>query len=354
MSLHFGSRGYVERPSTGAEMHHLLNLTDEEKRMMVLDLLEELGADNIKVVGDEIIHSCILPFGLHANGDRNPSASFNWRKLVFHCYGCGSSGGLTWFIGCTKGISGTEARKWVRDRSEVDGEEALKSLIKYLDSLYDPERPETAPPIPTFNPQILAAYEGIHPYLTDFRKIPVDNCRHFQVGYDQSTNRIVLPHFWRGDLVGWQTRRLTDDGTPKYKNTPDFPKNETLFNFNGLRANTPHTAQILVVESVMSVISKWHLAPMTSTFGASVTEKQKRLLANCPVAVLWFDNDEAGWNATRDVGDYLVQYGSVFVVESEWAADPADLSDEDFEATWANKVPYPLWHPPEQLKEYHR
>src|ERR1017187_3010288 len=81
-----------------SEIHQLLNLSDQEKRDMCLNLLEGMGARNITVKGDEILHSCSLPFGLHSNGDEHPSASLNWSKLVFHCYGCGSSGGIAWFV----------------------------------------------------------------------------------------------------------------------------------------------------------------------------------------------------------------------------------------------------------------
>ena len=76
----------------------------------------------------------------------------------------------------------------------------------------------------------------------------------------------------------------------------------------------------------MSVISKSHLYPnMCATFGASVTERQKLILANHPKIILWFDNDQAGWTATEEVGSFLSQYCDVFVVDNPYTGDPARL-----------------------------
>ncbi len=62
----------------------------------------------------------------------------------------------------------------------------------------------------------------VHPYLTEFRGIPIANIENHQVGYDADTNRIVFPNYWRGELIGWQTRRIVNDGSPKYENSYQF------------------------------------------------------------------------------------------------------------------------------------
>jgi DNA primase len=200
--------------------------------------------------------------------------------------------------------------------------------------------------MPRYDTSILDGLDYEHPYLTQQRGIRPDNLRLLQVGYDAASGRVILPVFWHGDLVGWQTRMVLDDGGPKYKNTPAFPKNETLYHAPDTRSH------ITVVESVMSVVSKVHLCPdMVATFGASVTDRQKHLLAGYPRVTLWFDNDPAGWKATLEVGEFLLRYTDVFVVDSQWAADPADLDDETFSTTLANVVPFSLWQQPTQLKE---
>src|SRR5690606_17944775 len=107
--------------------------------------------------------------------------------------------------------------------------------------------------------------------------------------------------------------------TPKYKNTPDFPKDRTLYNYD------PKATTAVVVESPMSVLSKAHIMPIEATFGANVTDRQMRYISMHRKVVLFFDNDEAGWKATRAVGEYLEAYSSVWVADNPYAADPADL-----------------------------
>lgn len=349
--MKLGERGRkAVRTRAGFDVDQLLHLPDDEKIDMCMELLEQFNASNVKVVGDEIIHSCPLPFGLHTNGDRNPSAQLNWRKLVFNCWGCGMSGGLLWFVATCRGEDSTGVVSWLTKqiREESDSK-SLENFAEYIDKVYNPDNVVALPPIPKFNRAILEPWHYLHPYLFEVRHIPVDNLIHHEVGYDSSIDRIVIPHFWKGDLVGWQTRRLIDDGGPKYKNTPDFPKDRTLYNLT----QGGFKGRIIVVEGVLSVISKAHLASnMVSTFGASVTDRQKLLLADHPKIDLWFDNDNAGWKATQEVGEFLSKYSDVFVIESDLAADPADLDDETFLEMVDCRVPFALWDPPTQLREY--
>ena len=47
-------------------------------------LQDILGVGELIENGDEYIHSCPLPFGMHKNGDRNPSASINKDTFLFN------------------------------------------------------------------------------------------------------------------------------------------------------------------------------------------------------------------------------------------------------------------------------
>ena len=331
----------------GQEIAQLLSLSDDEKREMCLSLLDEFGAQNISLRGDEILHSCCLPNGLHSNGDRNPSANLNWRKMTYKCHGCGEGGGIAWFITTCRGGDLGDTKKWLSCQTSVGSSESLARLQNYIDSLFNKPVVATNVQIPEYDPEILKPWQFIHPWLTEIRGIPTDNIIQCRIGFDPESHRIVLPHFWKGALVGWQTRQLLSGDSPKYKNTPNFPKNETLYH-----APDDQRAEILVVESVLSVAAKLHLhSGMVATFGASVTERQKHLLAAYQKVILWFDNDPAGWKATREVGEMLVRYTQVLVVQSDLAADPAEVDDDTFERLVSEAVPYSLWQQPSQLKE---
>lgn len=325
------------------------SLPDSEKEALCRALLAEFGVSTVKTTSKgELIHQCVLPLGGHTDHD-SVTASLNYKKLVYHCFVCGNSGGLLWFIGVCRGTSGIEARKWLEKQADFSGtdENSLANLLTFFDQVYDPKR-SIPQPLPKMDTRILVPWLKIHPYLTEVRGIPEPSIMRFMVGWNEQTNRIVIPHFWRGHLVGWQTRRLSDDGTPKYQSSPDFPKDRTLFHYDPKKRPVA-----VVVESPMSVLSKYHLGhSMVATFGASVTDRQVRLLADHRRVILFFDNDRAGWAAIVNVGQALEAYTDVWVVENAWAADAADLDDATFLDLVQEAVPFAVWRLPDELKEW--
>lgn len=310
---------------------------------LVAGLLEEFGARHISLQGEEMHHSCVLPLGMHKNGDTSPSASINVRSLVMNCFVCGG-GSLMWWVAVMRGTSVANARGWLETK-QGESTRNLSDLLAFFDATYNPER-EGASPLPSYSPNVLKPWLMIHPYMTEVRKIPVDTLKHFRIGFDLQTNRVVIPHFWKGKLVGWQTRRVVADGTPKFLNSPDFPKATTIWNYQ------PHRPVVLT-EAVISVLSKWHVIPdLETTFSASVSERQLRQLASHPRVVLFYDNDEPGWKTTERVGEALIRHTDVRVVDNPWAADPADLTDDDFQKLVDNAVPFGIWRRPTSVVPY--
>jgi len=341
------------------------HLPEEQREQLCRDLLAEFGVTRVKPTHKgELIHSCPLPFGQHRNGDRNPSASLNWKKLTFNCLGCGAHGGLLWFIAACRGEETAQSRAWLEKQTGLGGTVMeLPILLKMLDDMAKPTATERTP-IPRYDPSMLNPWlwNDFHPYLTtglpEFdiagRGIPEATLRHFQVGYapeyymgrhEPTQERLIFPQFWKGELVGWQARRIDPEDEPKYKNSPDFPRERTIYNYdNGSVGNA------LVVESPASVLRHFHHVPyIQATFGAKVTDEQVRFLHRYENVVLWFDNDNAGWKATQDVGDQLTRYNTVWVVDSPYAADPADMPDELVDELLEQVVPHSLWRPPSEL-----
>lgn len=321
-----------------------LSLPASERHQMCMSLLEEFGARNVTERGEEIVHSCLLPFGRHPNGDRNPSASINWEKLTYSCFVCGG-GGLLWFIDTMRSGTGTsspgKAREWLAEKTGIGGVQELGALLAYLDAVYE-KRVHTVPVMPRYDAKILDNWRFIHPYLTEIRGISEGNLITHNVCWNPDENRIVIPHFWDGRLVGWQARRLGKEG-PKYQSTPEFPKDRTLYNYD------PSVADVVVVESPMTVIARTHQAHLEATFGAMVTTHQMEAIhRHRGRIILWFDNDEAGWWATEQVGEWMSQRGTVWAVDSHLDADPADLDDETF-ARMLDEcvVPWVVWQRPD-------
>ena len=327
----------------------------EEKRMLARSLLSEFGVTSVSERGRELIHSCCLPFGAHAHGDASPSASLNYEKLTYNCLGCGNSGGLLWFVGVCRGEDTERSRSWLKVQLGHDDStaEGVAKLLAYIDAVYNPEITEAQATIPRMSAQTLTPWLKLHPWVTETRHVHPEVAMAFRVGYGVfrtpvndtwvQSHRIVLPHFWRGNLVGWQTRRLTEDGTPKYLSSADFPKDLTIFNYQPRQS-------VVLVESMLSVLTKHHMDPhIEATFGAKITDRQLELLADHRTVTLWFDNDKAGWSATHRVARQLQRYCPVFVVPSPYAADVGDIDDATYQELLDQKVPYAIWSEPKEL-----
>lgn len=335
-------------------------LPEAQREQLCRDLLAEFGVANInRTYTKELIHSCPLPFGNHKNGDRNPSASLNFAKLTFNCLGCGNAGGLLWFIASCRGEDSAEARTWLESRTGLGNTVMeLKVLLDILDSMYSKDT-ETRAPIPVYNDSVLdpwTKWPEFHPYLTEGipemgvygRNIPRDTLRHFRIGYAEEyfdgSERIIIPAFWNDRLVGWQARHiLAGDYSDKYRNSPEFPREQIFY-------NRPPGRDAVLVESPMSTLRHFaHQPTLTASYGAKISEIQLRLLQRYDRLVLWFDNDDAGWNATQTVGEANSPYQQVWVVPSPYAADPADLPDEMVDSLIASAIPYAIWSPPQEL-----
>lgn len=332
-------------------------LPTTQKKLLCRDLLHEFGARNITEHSNgELIHSCCLPFGQHRNGDSHPSASLNYHKLTYACLGCGNSGGLLWFMAVCRGEDPREVRTWLENATGTEGDVLdLQNLLRLIDEIFEPKT-SIYQPWPNYDPSILDAWRlpNFHPLLTDGLPemdvegwhMPEDTLRHFDIGYDLTTDRITIPVWWKGRLVGWQARAVCDDEEEKYKSSPELPKRAILYNYD-------QRDRYIVVESPKSVLRHWHHQPsITATFGAKVEQAQQALLHSAQRVILWFDNDKAGWSATRTVGNRLTTYTSVYAVLSPYEGGPEDLPDHIVDQLIAQAVPYAMWHLPGRLRPW--
>lgn len=340
-------------------------LPDSEKESLCMALLEEFGVGHVRTNprSGEIIHGCLVS-AYHTDQERNPTASLNFKKLAYNCFGCGSHGGLLWFIATMRKCSTQEAYRWLEETNGL-GADAMDTdrLLSIIEGFYRHDL--TTDTIPAYSPRILEPWLGYdHPYLTDGaedlgikgRHIPRETIEALRIGWDPEQDKIIIPHFWRDELVGWQARRLWDWQGPKYQSTPDFPKDQTLYDYDPRK----RYRTMVVVEAPMSVASKRHLGiPITATFGSEITDIQIRLLAKVDRVIWFLDNDEGGWKSMRGSEEHpgvvqrLMPYTQVFAVQNPWDADPADISDDDFVSLTENAVPSVLWKPPiGYLKEY--
>lgn len=290
----------------------------------------------------EIIHSCLIdrvePH--HANGDANPSAACNIDKKVYICY--------QWWGGDLFHLI-----------AKMEGRDSLADIIPVLSgfltgAVQEPDQIRAeldkilaqdnsyAVELPRYADRVLEPWLREHPYWAS-RQIAPETVAEFKLGYDPAEKRVVFPHFFGGNLVGWQ-KRVTPETVPpfpKYRNSVGFPKAETLYNYD--RARDYKT--VIVVESPMSVVRAHSLGfpNVVATFGAKVTQHQIDLLRDWRTVYVWFDADTAGLTGEQKLVKGLYSYTDLRVIVPEPDRDAADAATaEEFLARVDAAIPAPL------------
>ncbi|MFI0967034.1 hypothetical protein ACH4S8_37470 [Streptomyces sp. NPDC021080] len=351
------------------DLDQLTALPEAHKAKLARDALASIGIDVLREQGDELIIACPVG-GYHNDQQRNPTGALNASKLLFNCLGCQARGTLLWLIATVRGDEDIEqARQWLSGEAGLTRAMDLPVLLDLFDSLYTEK---TRAPLPVYSPRMLERWlkEGIPDYILDERKVCITTAVHMGICTDpdgfmgppearvRTGPRAVIPHWWKDQLVGWQSRRLpgADPDGPKYLSTPAFPRDETIYD------HRPYRRDVIVVESPMSNLRHQHHADIEATFGSVVTDLQIRHLGEGRRKLIWWmDNDEAGWRTiegyqpegSRVRSPGAPQRASAFcdnwVVQSPFACDPADLSDDVFDLVLETAVPWPVWTRPEQL-----
>ena len=309
------------------------------RRLDAQAVLDHYGAQNCRTELNqdgttEVIHSCLLdrvePH--HSNGDSNPSASCNLDKGLYVCYSYWG-GDLAHLVQKMEGRESLAAVAPVLDQllatSAVDDDNFVADMLAELDA-----KPVVAAVRSEYSTRILAPWAFIHPYLAE-RGIDNQTASRLQIGWDESTNRITIPHFWRQTLVGWQARAIPDrpgqwPGTvpkmPKYRSNSGFPKSETLYGYDLINPGEP----VIVVESPFSVIKAHALGipNVVATFGAKVSAAQVDLIKGFTAGVfIWMDNDSkspAGRLAERRLVNSLERHVPLQVVIPDMDKDLGD------------------------------
>jgi len=329
------------------------------------------AADIVDVVGE---HTTLKKAGNSWKGlcpfhrEKTPSFTVNRDRGLFYCFGCGAGGDLFGFVRQIERVEFREAaeilarkygieipkrtRRDGADRSEKLREAVTRAHKAYMDALWNaPNRAlaylesrgvseETARELALgfapegwdflartlsswFTPDILieagilqAGAEGKRPY-------------------DRQRDRLVFPiRDERGHVVGFGGRSLSGE-EPKYLNSPETPifaKNRLLYGLPAARDAIRREDRAILVEGYFDHLALWlsdrkgTVASMGTAFGRAQAEKLRRL---APRAVICYDGDTAGRNATRRAIPTLLAAGiEVAVARMPSGLDPFDLYRE--------------------------
>jgi DNA primase len=277
---------------------------------------QEIGFEVLEHARGFDIGICPDAWGLHKNGDSTGKFGIHRENRTFNCFVCGG-GTLLSLTMAIKDCDEETALDWLYQFAKpVD--QSDEDFLDEIEQILVVEK-RKKPVWPWFNENVLEKWQG-NPLRAERRQwlnsrgISPEVAAEHQIGYDPEHTRksrskgeytgpaIILPHYWNERLVGWQVRWLDDERpkwVPKYTNTHDFPKEETLFGYESVYlSDTP----IVVVESVPTKLFLESLGiPAVATFGSTLSQEQIRLLRKCQQGlVLARDNDPAGEKWVKD------------------------------------------------------
>ncbi len=151
--------------------------------------------------------------------------------------------------------------------------------------------------------------------------------------YDRFRDRLLfVVRDERGRAVGFGGRALSAEGEPKYLNSPESPifsKKRLLYGLFEAREAIRRRERVVLVEGYFDHLAlvRAGVRETVASMGTALTPEQaERLRRLCPLAILCYDGDPAGRNATRGALAHLLSHGfQVGVARLPDGEDPDDL-----------------------------
>ena len=319
----------------------------------------------LKKAGRNFLGLC--PF----HSEKTPSFNVNADKQFYHCFGCSAGGNVFTFIQKIEGVGFPEAVRLLAKRAGIaipEPEREDHALTQEKEALFYANQMAAeffqhalASPVGKIaweylqrrgfeEAAILAFGLGFAPgeweALVNHARSKAANLELLASAglvnarekdgqaaghYDRFRNRVMFPiHNLSGRVVAFGGRRIIDDDSPKYINSPEtaiYQKGHVLYGFTQARDTLRAYDRVIVVEGYLDVM-RMHVCGFTNTVatsGTALTEHQARLILRYTKNVtLLFDSDAAGAKATIRGADILVENGLQVRVATLEAGDDPD------------------------------
>ncbi len=325
-------------------------------------------ADIVEIIGEFVplrrrgrSYVALCPF----HKERTPSFSVSPERGIFKCFGCGKGGNVFTFLMEYHGISFTEAVRMVAHRIGIDIPEqqaqdapirsekeqlyrvlraATDFFVQQLHSpagqaarLYLERRGIRKQIIEQFQLgyapagwdtlQITLRQQGFSPELLAKAGLVVETEKST---YDRFRHRLIFPIFHSfGQVVGFGARRLREEDTPKYLNSPQtmvYDKSQVLYGLYQARDAIRREQTAVIVEGYMDVLTlvQAGIPNVVAACGTALTAQHLRMLKRyAPAIALLYDQDEAGQQAAVRAVELAFATGiDVFVVQLPEGEDP--------------------------------
>ena len=309
-------------------------INDLPNRVDIVGLINKRVA--LKKAGKDFKACC--PF----HEEKTPSFTVVPNKQIYHCFGCGESGGVIdfvmkydhlAFVEAIETVAGESGVSVVYDQSAkpVDKKfERYNKLMSELSEFYQNQLKQSPGKKKVvdyaknrgISGTIAKRFElGFAPsgwtnlydeFKNDDEKVQdllsmgmlvpkKDKKNDF---YDRFRDRLMFPiHNTKGNVIGFGGRVLSSKDNPKYLNSPETPlflKSKELYGLYHCRKHSRRIDYIIVVEGYMDVIAlhQQGITNVVATLGTATTPAHLQVLSRSADTIIFcFDGDKAGRDA---------------------------------------------------------
>lgn len=178
----------------------------------------------------------------------------------------------------------------------------------------------------------------------DIRGIDSNSRSKWQLGWDDESDRLVIPAFdHRGTFRFLIKRSITSQGSLKYLYTPGAIKTSILFGACHMNRERLQSFGMVLVEGSLDTIRMHQLGQDTTggILGTGLSAKQVRLiyLLNPRRLYLFFDKDSAGVDNIRDAKTKITKLPLYVVRYPKAKNDPAEVTREEVNRQIERAVP---------------
>jgi DNA primase len=328
------------------------------------------ASDIVEVIGD---HTKLKKAGRSWKGlcpfhsERTPSFTVDRDKGLYHCFGCGVGGDVIHFVRQIDRLDFPEAVEALASRFGVTipRRERRGPRQERRDRLF-----EAVAAAQRFYAERLSRPGNPAASYLESRRVPAELWKTLGLGYaadawdhlsralsgaypedllieagllqpraeakgayDRFRDRLLfVVRDERGRPVGFGGRALSPAGEPKYLNSPESPifsKKRLLYGLFEAREAIRKHDRVVLVEGYFDhlAVLRAGVHEVVASMGTALTPEQaERLRRLCPRAIVCYDGDAAGRNATRGALTHLLSLGfEAAVARLPGEEDPDDL-----------------------------
>ncbi len=309
-------------------------INDLSQRVDIVDLINRRVP--LKKGGKDYKACC--PF----HNEKTPSFTVVPSKQMYHCFGCGESGGAIDFVMKFDHLDFKEAVETVASESGIsvvydqNAKPVDARIQRYSDLMqkasefyhsqlknsiaknkvvnYAKQRGITGEIAKRFDlgfappgwSNLFDNFKSNLDTIADLEKMGLLVAKQGKQGeyYDRFRDRLMFPiHNSKGNVIAFGGRVLSSDDQPKYLNSPETPifsKSKELYGLYHCRKYSRSIDYVLVVEGYMDVVAL-HQGGITScvaTLGTATTDQHLQILSRTTSTIIFcFDGDRAGREA---------------------------------------------------------